>query len=150
MINLIKNAFKFTEVGGSITIKMSYIESTDMLCGQVHDTGVGIPANEIEKLFSRFGKLHRTAKMNNEGIGLGLIIVKQIVEASQGEISVYSEGQGKGSVFSFSMKMPITNEDKANASYNQISFQHKNDSQNSLLQANVSRNPGALKPLSHS
>ena len=78
---------------------------------QVHDTGVGIPEAEIEKLFSRFGKLHRTAELNNEGIGLGLTIVKQIVEKSEGRISVYSEGAGKGSIFSFSMKMPIVNED---------------------------------------
>ena len=89
---------------------MSYDYCSRFLFAQVHDTGVGIPDDEIEKLFSRFGKLHRTAELNNEGIGLGLTIVKQIVEKSEGKISVYSEGVGKGSIFSFSMKMPIVNE----------------------------------------
>ena len=59
---------------------MSYDYCSRFLFAQVHDTGVGIPEAEIEKLFSRFGKLHRTAELNNEGIGLGLTIVKQIVE----------------------------------------------------------------------
>ena len=80
---------------------MSYGDSSDFFSVQVCDTGVGIPEAEIGKLFSRFGKLHRTAELNSEGIGLGLTIVKQIVEESKGVISVYSEGQDKGSTFSF-------------------------------------------------
>ena len=80
---------------------MSYGNSSDSLSVQVTDTGVGIPAADIEKLFSRFGKLHRTAELNNEGIGLGLTIVKQIVEESNGRISVYSLGLNRGSTFSF-------------------------------------------------
>ena len=54
----------------------------------VQDNGAGIEPDDIEKLFSRFGKLHRTAKLNHEGIGLGLTIVKQIVEASGGIVGV--------------------------------------------------------------
>ena len=49
---------------------------------QVRDTGTGIASEDLTKLFSRFGKLHRTANLNHEGIGLGLTIVKQIVEQS--------------------------------------------------------------------
>ena len=73
----------------------------------VIDDGVGIAAEDIDRLFSRFGKLHRTAELNNEGIGLGLTIVKQIVEASEGAIGVFSEGKGKGSLFYFTMKLPV-------------------------------------------
>ena len=69
------------------------------------DTGVGIASEDLPKLFNRFGKLQRTAQMNSEGIGLGLNIVKQIIELSSGEISVHSDGLGKGSTFTFSMKM---------------------------------------------
>ena len=54
----------------------------------VQDNGAGIEPDDIEKLFSRFGKLHRTAKLNHEGIGLGLTIVKQIVEAGGGIVGV--------------------------------------------------------------
>ena len=107
LINLIKNAYKFTPSEGRITTKMSYDEPSGYLSVQVQDTGVGLSAADIEKLFSRFGKLHRTSKLNNDGIGLGLTIVKQIVEGSEGKISVFSEGDKKGSTFCFTMKMPI-------------------------------------------
>ena len=74
---------------------------------RIKDTGVGIDPEDIPKLFNRFGKLHRTAQMNHEGIGLGLTIVKQIVEKCGGTIKVISEGLGHGCVFFFSMKMRL-------------------------------------------
>ena len=55
---------------------------------------MGIAEDEIPLLFNRFGKLHRTAKTNHEGIGLGLNIVKQIVHAHDGEVDVSSDGVG--------------------------------------------------------
>ena len=58
---------------------------------------------DFTKLFSLFGKLTRTAEQNSDGIGLGLTIVKQIVDISGGDISVESEGIGKGSLFIFTM-----------------------------------------------
>ena len=76
------------------------------------DTGVGIAPEDLPKLFTRFGKLHRTADLNHEGIGLGLSIVKQIVEQSGGEISVHSDGPGHGSLFCFSMKMDYYQENE--------------------------------------
>ena len=71
----------------------------------VQDTGAGITKEDIPRLFTRFGKLLRTADMNHDGIGLGLSIVKQIVEQSGGNISVHSDGPGLGSLFCFSMQM---------------------------------------------
>lgn len=56
----------------------SYEPKSEMLTVDVEDNGVGIAAKEFPKLFTRFGKLHRTAEMNSEGIGLGLTIVKEI------------------------------------------------------------------------
>ena len=52
----------------------------------MRDSGAGIEKEDLEKLFSRFGKLQRTASMNSEGVGLGLTIVKQVVEANHGQI----------------------------------------------------------------
>ena len=78
-----------------------------MLIGHIKDTGVGIAPEDIPKLFNRFGKLHRTAEMNHEGIGLGLTIVKQIVEKCRGRIGVSSKGLGHGCVFFFSLKMDM-------------------------------------------
>ena len=72
---------------------------------KVRDTGAGIAQDDVHKLFTRFGKLHRTAKMNHEGIGLGLTIVNQIVAQSGGSVKVESKGLGHGSTFSFTMKM---------------------------------------------
>ena len=76
LINLIKNAYKFTGVGGKIDIQTSYDRESSFMSVFVSDNGAGIEADDIDKLFSRFEKLHRTAELNNEGIGLGLTIVK--------------------------------------------------------------------------
>ena len=71
----------------------------------MNDTGVGISAEDLPKLFNKFGKLQRTAEMNSEGIGLGLTIVQGIVESSGGEIVVRSPGLNQGSSFCFSMQI---------------------------------------------
>ena len=76
-----------------------------MIVVHVKDTGKGISREDFPKLFTRFGKLQRTAEINSEGIGLGLTMVKQIVETAGGIVGVESEGIGKGSLFSFCMKM---------------------------------------------
>ena len=74
LINLIKNALKFTREG-RIEILMSYNWEAGMLIGHVRDTGMGIDRDDLSRLFSRFGKLKRTAEANSDGIGLGLTIV---------------------------------------------------------------------------
>ena len=84
---------------------MGYDEQSEMLKANIVDTGKGISEEEKPKLFTLFGKLKRTADMNNEGIGMGLMIVQKLVSLSQGTISVHSDGLDKGSTFSFSMKM---------------------------------------------
>ena len=111
LINVIQNAYKFTS-RGSITIKVCYKKKLRTLVIHVQDTGAGIAPEDVPRLFTRFGKLHRTADLNHEGIGLGLSIVKQIVEQSGGEISVHSDGLGHGSLFCFSMKMDYYQENE--------------------------------------
>ena len=86
---------------------MSYDMARGVLVGHVKDTGRGIHKDDIAKLFSRFGKLHRTADVNNEGIGLGLTIIKQIIEQHNGLITVHSAGVSKGSIFCFEMQMAL-------------------------------------------
>ena len=76
-----------------------------MIVVHVEDTGAGISEEDFPKLFTRFGKLQRTADINSEGIGLGLTMVKKIVETAGGIVGVESKGINKGSLFSFSMKM---------------------------------------------
>ena len=100
-----KNAKKFTSEG-YIEIKACYNYATKSLEVHIKDTGVGIAAEDRDKLFKKFGKLKRNAEMNSEGIGLGLTIVQGIVESSGGRCRVSSKGPGQGSVFSFNMPMP--------------------------------------------
>ena len=78
LINLTKNAIKFTQ-NGHVKIKAWYKSDTELLFVEVEDTGIGIAAEDLPKLFNKFGVLARTAEMNHEGIGLGLTIVRQIV-----------------------------------------------------------------------
>ena len=100
MINLVKNALKFTRTG-SVRIVSAYDKDQSLLKVHVVDTGIGIKAEEMDKLFNMFGKLLRTAEMNHEGIGMGLLISKNLVELNGGTIDVYSDGPGEGSVFTF-------------------------------------------------
>ena len=106
-MNLVRNALKFTPQSGSIMIKASYRPKPEnLLIVHVQDTGKGILSEEMAQLFTRFGKMTRTAENNSsEGIGLGLTIVKQIVESGGGHVGVESAGRDKGSVFKISMKM---------------------------------------------
>ena len=80
-------------------------EPDHLLIVHVSDTGAGIAKEDFPKLFTRFGKLQRTAMMNSNGIGLGLNMVRQIVELSGGQVGVESKGVGHGSTFAFSMNM---------------------------------------------
>ena len=104
LINLVKNALKFTE-NGRIAIIAQYDFEKSELRVEVKDTGAGIAAEEMPRLFQKFGKLNRTAEQNSTGIGLGLFIVRQIVESAGGEISVTSKGVGEGCKFAFTMIM---------------------------------------------
>jgi len=104
MVNLIKNAIKFTEEG-SITVKTKYDPLTRLLSVRVVDTGLGISREDVRGLFKKFGKLQRTAAINSAGIGLGLTIVKQIVESAGGKVSVSSDGVGQGSTFGFTLTL---------------------------------------------
>ena len=76
----------------------------------VEDSGAGISKEDVPKLFTRFGKLQRTAKMNADGVGLGLTIVKEVVEKHNGKIEVISEGPGQGTIFIISMEMAFVDE----------------------------------------
>ena len=84
---MIKNALKFTR-RGTITLLAGYDESTKQIIVQVADTGKGITKAEIPLLCKKFGKLFRTAKMNHDGIGFGLMISKALIEANGGKLKI--------------------------------------------------------------
>ena len=104
LINLVKNALKFA-VTGDVRIFVAHEEDEQLLKVHVVDNGKGIRSEDMGKLFSYFGKLKRTANINSEGIGMGLMICQNLVKMNKGTISVHSNGENQGSVFSFTMSV---------------------------------------------
>lgn len=98
LVNLLHNAIKFTNPGGKIEISVE--KRNDEVVFHVNDTGVGIPAKDLERIFERFYKTDRSR--TERGTGLGLSISRHLVEAHQGKIWAESS-PGEGSTFSFSI-----------------------------------------------
>ncbi len=100
--NLIHNAVKFNHDGGNVTIELrlgdDYVEAT------VSDTGIGMPAEACEKVFTRFYQYDGSSTRKYGGTGIGLSIAQDIVRLHGGTISVTSE-EGRGSVFRFRLKL---------------------------------------------
>lgn len=96
MLNLLSNAVKFTEAGG--TIKVNVINKDTSVVISVKDTGIGIPEDMIDKVFDRFKQVDSSLTRRKEGSGIGLSLVKSIVELHDGNVSLKSE-VGKGSEF---------------------------------------------------
>lgn len=96
LLNLLSNAIKFTEKGGSITVTVYENENTVGI--SVKDTGIGIPQNQLGEIFNRFKQVGSALHRKNEGSGIGLSLVKALVEAHDGKVSVTSSF-GKGSEF---------------------------------------------------
>jgi PAS domain S-box-containing protein len=94
--NLVSNALKFTGVGGRVELLAS--RHGDLVRVEVADTGMGIPADDQERLFDRFFRTERAQTDAIAGAGLGLSIAKAIVEAHQGRIS-YRSVEGQGTTF---------------------------------------------------
>jgi signal transduction histidine kinase len=97
--NLVDNAVKYTEHG---FVRVKVEERGGMVVFSVADSGIGIPAGVKPFLFEEFVRDERV-KREIRGSGLGLHVAKLFVEAHDGKISAVSEGEGKGSVFSFSI-----------------------------------------------
>lgn len=102
IINLIGNAIKYTPPGGRIEVILQ--EQAMAARFEVVDTGYGIPADQQSKLFQPFFRAQTVETMSIEGTGLGLYLVKRIVERNRGELIFCSE-YGKGSVFGFTLPL---------------------------------------------
>jgi PAS domain S-box-containing protein len=96
MDNLLTNAIKFTPPGGMVEVRVT--GNTDTVAVEVSDTGIGIPAAEQRQLFTRFFRASTASSRAIPGIGLGLTIVKAIVDAHRGSVSVTSV-EGNGTAF---------------------------------------------------
>jgi PAS domain S-box-containing protein len=94
--NLLGNALKFTPPGGCITVRLRQDETRATL--EVADTGIGIPGDQLERIFERFYQVDGGTSRRYGGTGLGLALVKEIVEAHDGQVTVESQ-VGQGSIF---------------------------------------------------
>ena len=99
LTNLVENAIKFNRENGRVTIRL---EPGDRDRIVVEDTGEGIPAQHLERLFERFYRVDRARSRDMGGTGLGLAIVKHLARAHGGEVTVTSE-LGKGSTFTIEL-----------------------------------------------
>ncbi|MBI4050158.1 MAG: PAS domain S-box protein [Candidatus Doudnabacteria bacterium] len=127
--NLLSNAIKFTPAGGRVTLSAHVCPQgaalaegaaalgvvwpgqssglkapADVVVVAVNDTGVGIPQEEIGKLFNKFQQLSTAKKSEKKGTGLGLVVVKGVVEAHGGQVGVLSE-EGRGTTFYFTIPL---------------------------------------------
>ncbi len=98
LMNLVDNSIKYTEKGG-VTVELH--KKNGLVRVMVSDTGIGITKDDIDGLFIKFGRGKKIAQINTAGSGLGLFIAKKIVELHNGKIWAESDGEGKGSAFSF-------------------------------------------------
>jgi PAS domain S-box-containing protein len=97
VVNLLSNAIKFTPVGGSVHLRVRRVDSLVEIV--VTDTGQGIPADFLPSVFEAFRQADESLTRRYGGLGLGLSIVKHLVEAHGGTVSAHSAGEGQGATF---------------------------------------------------
>jgi signal transduction histidine kinase len=103
--NLLSNAFKFTPHGGSVELRLERVDHAVLM--EVHDTGAGIPPEQLPHIFEKFYQADNQRSARASGAGLGLAIAKQIVEAHGGTISCEST-PGVGTTFSIVLPVQVT------------------------------------------
>jgi len=108
ILNLLSNAIKYTDDNGDIYVSLNKVNEDVVV--SVKDSGVGIPNDKLELIFDRFGQANDILSRRCEGSGIGLSIVKSIVEMHGGKIEVFSE-IGKGSEFVFNIPIKILEEE---------------------------------------
>ena len=108
ILNLLSNAIKFTKEGGKIEVHV-YDKKSEVLI-TVSDTGIGIPNNKFDFIFERFKQVDNSLTRVHEGTGIGLALVKSLVEMHDGRIEVESE-IGVGSTFKVFLPIRVSNEE---------------------------------------
>jgi hypothetical protein len=105
MFNLLSNAAKFTPDGGAI--KLEAEKKGEEVVVSVEDTGIGVAPDDQEKIFEEFHQVKGSLQDKTPGTGLGLPLAKRLVEMHKGRIWIESEGEGKGSRFSFTLPLKL-------------------------------------------
>jgi two-component system, sensor histidine kinase and response regulator len=111
LVNLVGNAIKFTEQG-EVVLRLDVARATlagPLLHFEVSDTGIGIPADRLEKIFEEFEQVDKSTTRRYGGTGLGLTIASRLVELMGGKIRVQSD-VGRGTTFSFELALPAASD----------------------------------------
>jgi CheY-like chemotaxis protein len=101
--NLLTNSAKYTERGGSIWLSAEQ-RGGDVVVS-VRDTGIGIPLDALDTIFDMFSQVDRSIERSTGGLGIGLALVKGLVEMHGGRVTAASAGQGKGSTFTVTLPL---------------------------------------------
>jgi signal transduction histidine kinase len=116
ILNLLSNAIKFTNGGGQILVNLW--DKGESVLIAVKDTGVGIPKDKLDIIFDRFGQVDKTLSRNREGSGIGLSLVKSIVEMHEGDIMVQSKvDEGSEFIIELPVRLAPENETSDNILY---------------------------------
>lgn len=122
LLNLLSNAMKFTGCGGEISVSVEENTSLSIIQIKVSDTGIGIPEDKQELIFEKFGQVDNNLSRQAEGSGIGLSLVKSLVNILEGTIEVESE-VGVGSTFIITF--PINNDEINNSIDDYVDFQNE-------------------------
>jgi signal transduction histidine kinase len=106
VVNLLSNAANYTQDGGSITVDVS--QSADQAELRVADSGSGIPPEMLSRVFDLFTRAEEAREHSRNGLGIGLNIVKQIVDLHGGSVVARSDGLGEGSEFVVSLPLVLS------------------------------------------
>lgn len=109
LFNLLENAVKYTPAGGRVEARLRFDRAERALLGMIRDTGIGIPAESLPKLFDEFYRASNAKREEREGTGLGLAIVKRIIDGYKGVITVASD-IGQGTTFDFRIPLNAISE----------------------------------------
>lgn len=109
ILNILSNSIKFTPKNGTIFVNI--YDKGDFIEISIKDTGIGIPKDKLEFIFQRFAQIDKSTTRQNEGSGIGLALVKSLVEMHGGKIFVNSE-INKGSEFTISLPVRVLSQDE--------------------------------------
>jgi signal transduction histidine kinase len=109
--NLLHNASKFTPEGGQVQVELGYADGRARI--RVIDSGVGIPQEQLPRVFDMFTRIERAPTGSNGGLGIGLALSRKLAEMHDGSLEVESNGPGKGSVFTLTLPAELTHDGSA-------------------------------------
>jgi signal transduction histidine kinase len=110
--NLLLNGAKFTQPGGELAVVAKRLDDNILI--KVQDNGIGIPADSMLSIFNLFAQVERASDRTLDGLGIGLALVKTLVELHGGTVTAVSSGLGQGSTFE--IRLPIISSDQAQPS----------------------------------